>query len=230
MSMKQSLFLFDYNGFRSVANPLVVALERGDPKPLQNAVAKIREETTDAKEKILDEVGIPLRAELDFSGNSKYLQSTWGRSLLIVMSKYLSPTPSLGYKWSSFVGILKYTGWSLQNQQEIIRGFPTTWLIKPEALHPYDMVVKHDMPFWYWVRPVQCTYCGWLSAEKIESLLAQLETDGDKIPGLDNIKVSPRITLQNAEIRSMFESVTNALNAAITANIGLFSVIYIAEE
>ena len=94
MSMKQSLFLFDYNGFRSVANPLVVALERGDPKPLQNAVAKIREETTDAKEKILDEVGIPLRAELDFSGNSKYLQSTWGRSLLIVMSKYLSPTPS----------------------------------------------------------------------------------------------------------------------------------------
>ncbi len=229
MSMRQSLFLFDYEGFKRAANPLVAALENGNPGPLQDAVDSVRQEIPGANKPIFDEVGIPLGGELRASRESMHLQATWGRWLLVVMSRFLSPAPSLEYKWSDFLGVLGYIGWSSQDQQEFIRGLPTTWLIKPQAQHPYDMLIKHDMPFWYWVRPVQCTYCGWLSAEKAANISAHLEADGSRIPGLGNITVSLGVTLAASDIRNMFETVIHTLNTAIAAEIGLFSVIYIGE-
>lgn len=240
MSLKHTAFLFDYSKFQSVIAPLMQALDAGDFVPLQEKAAQIRQEIGLDKAWILHDKGTHLMDDSNLIEDSRYQNAIWGHWLLLILSSCLHPHVSLGYDWSILSTTLRSLEWVKEDVEKVIFGLPTVWLVKPQS--PYQRgVTGWTSPYWYWIRPMRCTYCGWLPVEELNRLQKRLrdqqvliERDVSTV-----IQLPPNVSLANAQISEdldpnywytripvIYNEALKIMADAVSAKQGIFSIIY----
>ncbi|MCL4267173.1 MAG: hypothetical protein KJ069_28600 [Anaerolineae bacterium] len=202
MSLKHTAFLFDYPKFQSTIAPLVRSLDTGDFAPLQEKAAQIRHEISLDETWILHDKGTHLMDDYNLIRDSRYQNGLWGHWLLIILSSFLQPIVSLEYDWSKLSTTLRSLEWVEEDVEKVIFGLPTVWLVKPRAPYQRGMVTEWTSPYWYWIRPMRCTYCGWLPVEEMNRLQKRLRDQQMLIESdvTTSIQLPPNVSLVNAQI------------------------------
>lgn len=240
MSLKHASFLFDYQAFQLSVAPLATALERGDDTPLRLRVTTIRQQIERPDQWILHGVGGALWDYIP-RDDPRYHQARWGHWLLIVLSEFLCPGISLAYDWPKLAHALRYLGWENTDVQRIVAGLPMVWLLKPDAPYQQDMAIHWDQPFWYWIRPAQSTYQGWLPHEDVTHLWQRLHNDHRRLEDLIRTRfpLPAYVTVTKAHLSPeldpeywyhriplVYDQGIAMMQQALDAGVGLFTVVY----
>jgi hypothetical protein len=155
---------------------LIQALNSGNATPLQEEVIQIRKKIIYDENWILHDKGGYLKDAFGLQQDARYQNALWGNWLLMVLSNFLRPTTSFEYDWGKLSTTLHSLEWSAEDIKRATTGLPTGRLLQPKAIDYRGMVIKYEMPYWYWIRPMRCTYCGWLPTEEIIRLQKQLQS------------------------------------------------------
>jgi hypothetical protein len=241
MSLKHTAFLFDYYKFQSTIDPLIQALNGGNHIPLQEKVAQIRQEITAEENWILNDKGAFISDDAGLIHDDRYQNALWGHRLLIILSTFLKPVTSFEYDWAKLSVTLRSIEWDIEDIDRLIKGQPISWLLKPETDYQYDMKIEWALPYWYWIRPIRCTYCGWLPTGEIGRLHRLLQFQKDLIEGnMQNlIQLPANVTQTNAHISpeldpnhwytkipKVYNQALQIMEHALNHKQGLFTVIY----
>jgi hypothetical protein len=202
MSYKQSAFLFDYIDFMAAIDPIVHDLDKSNTESLRSIVEQIRNRIPNEQEWILHDIGTRLRGNFGLDKDYKYRNGLTGHWLLIVLSTFLLPVQSLEYGWSMFSRTLYDLKWEHEERHLILKGSPTSLLIKPE-LPPLGRAVKWEDQYWYWVMPLYSVYNGWLSLDQSIRLLKHLESDKQRIDNhqKDGYSIATQLLLRSIETK-----------------------------
>jgi hypothetical protein len=239
MALRQSAFLFNYQAYNNMAQPLMAALEVGDLAPLKATVAQIRQEVGAYQNWILHDQGTDIWDWAD-ARDPRYQQAIWGHWLLIVLSHFLQPTISLEFDWTKLARVLHHFGWSDIMVTAVIYGWPVARLLKPKTPNPHEVNKKQPTPYWCQVRPVQNTYAGWLPIDEITRLHQQLQSSQHLLTEdwRNRIRLPPRVLLENAHVSSeldpeywykralmVYQRAIAMMASALHAGEGLFMVV-----
>lgn len=227
MPMLHRAFLLDYTGFQRHVAPIVRALDRGDYSPLHTQAEKIIN-SMQPEEWLLHNQGTMLER---IYPSDDVDSSDIGYWLLIVLSSFLQPAPSITY-WGLLWEALRIVGWSENDAWLLIRGVSTASLLKPESDVAQGGLLKTSDPYWHWMIPTQSNQRGWLSLGQIRRLKHQLVSVQDAIMSLDRTTIntadavnSQGLIDKDDHLRIAYHEALAMLNVAVEAARGLFLVI-----
>ncbi len=213
--MLHKTFLFDYKKFAQTAVKLTPSIEKGDYQELLAEANHIFSAVTPEKW-ILQDIGTSLEkfslGEIRDSFDVGYL-------LLVVLSKYLTYGQFSLDQLGDVRKALLHLGWDDKSIDLLIHGEPTNLLIQPDSLH-MPVYRQNTAPYYYWISPSQANHCGWLSLERIESLLGQpcFSISEQEIDSIYNNKGL-------FEYKKHVQKVFSVLSEAKTSQKGLFMIL-----
>ncbi len=241
MTLKHSTFLFNYQEFQETIMPLTHALNSGNTAPLQKRVAQIRQEIKVEENWMLHDKGTYLTDDAGLLSDTRYQNALWGNWFLIVLSTFLQPITSFDYDWSKLSVTLHSMGWDVTDVELVTKGLPIVWLLKPEATYQHGMRIEWTLPYWYWIRPMRCSYCGWLPIEEVIRLHKLLQSKQDLFEAYvpDFIQLPANVSATNAYISReldpnywhtriplVYNQAIQVMEYAVNNKQGLFTVIY----
>jgi hypothetical protein len=215
--MRHFCFLFDYRSFRENNSELFSDLTRGDTHRLKKHVDAIRSNISSKDRWILEGKGANIEAS-EFEIDKKFRNAKIGYWLLIVLSQYLEPLPSLNFEWRKLYSFLLSTGMSDDDVEELIFGDPVSSILHPSKIRKNNLAWSD--PYWMWLRLDRSPYNGWHSIEQVRYASIKLE----KIS--QNLSIDPPFSLEglnNNEYLTLIGMMRDNYKNAIYRNLGLFS-------
>ena len=183
--------LFDYDKFNDQVTQLLHFVDDGDLTPLYEKAKEVyfnnQNETF-----VLFKYGQPLRllrtiTDIKFSLTKNSEIGYW---VTLLLSKYVEPITSVGFNWRNLAAALKLINWSTQEIDMLFNGLPVNLLLQKEPIAKHIEVVRHNDPYWHWVRlSYSYNQGGWLSItdckrlynllQSSKALVLKVQSDGE---------------------------------------------------
>jgi len=155
--------------------------------------------------------------------------SELGQWFLICLAEYVSPCPNaMGADWKIFYDVLYRIGWTQAECDLLVKGRPTSFLLKPQAGQESPWPLKASDAYWLWLQPIRAR-AGWMKPSEVLEYLDRLELMEKQIVNFnirklfDESSYIPAILPEKkASLAAGYKNTMEMLKVAAQARQGLF--------
>lgn len=235
--MGYSLYYFDYHAFMEEARPLMEMADKGNYISVVNH-AKAIAASIPTGEWILEGEGTTIWY-FDKLAKQPGPQEVAGFSLLVVLSKYLSPTVAeeQAYNYLRNINIVFQELGAKSSDTLLMRsGLWLGNLLKPEKSDLDNPLDRPEIPderwsqpeyYWWWVRPYYDVFSGWLDLKSVEYLLNLWKANEDRYYNYDfNTIRNQKFVDRYFSSLEHFQMIREVFEEALEKQIGFYLLEY----
>ena len=154
--------------------------------------------------------------------------SELGQWFLICLAEHVSPCPSsLVADWKIFYDVLYRIGWTQAECDLLVKGRPTSFLLKPQSGQESPWPLKASDAYWLWLQPMRAR-AGWMKHSEVLEFFDRLELMEKQIVNFnirklfDESSYSPAILpVKRASLAAGYKNTMEMLKVAAHARMGL---------